>query len=199
MENCMSKTNLHTEEMDAPFLIQAGFVEGVTEHEKTYPSIRDMYESLFENNKEFCFIKWSYIPFRLSYNVDLPGMISSLIKFLQHLFEGSINPFETTFQSNNVNFSVKVSEAKNSQINIEGKFTKTYGGHQDVLNSVPKITVDKKLFLCEWKLILEQLVTSFNASKSSLSSDSESAQMATLIHLNKMISERPLRYQYDMR
>jgi len=199
MEPYMSKTNLHIEKSVASFLVQAGFVEGVLEHDRSYSSISSMYESLFERNKEYCFVKWGQIPFRLSYTHDLPSMISPLIELLHQLYKGSPNDFETSFQSQNVIFSFKISDANKTQINIEGKFIKTYGGHQDVLNTVPKITIDKKLFLCEWKLILEQLVTSFNASKSSLSSDRDTSQMELLIRLNEMISDRPFRYQYDMR
>lgn len=182
----------------AAFFIQPGFVEGVIAEELAFNSIETAFENIFKNNKEFCVVSWNQIPFKLSYNEDIPFLIPSITKTLDLLFNSDEKNWSTHFYSKNCDFTWSFSIIDDS-IFVVGDFIKISGNHQKAINSLPNFRMDINTFLKEWKLLIEQILSAFEQSEHQLTNSNDQKLIDVLFDINAFIPSRALRYQYDKR
>lgn len=180
------------------FMVQPGYVEGITAETLRFHSVETAFENLFRNNKEFCIIVWNEIPFRLNYHEDIPFLIRPLTSLLGYLSYSEEKNHEMALNSKNCNFTWTFSTTDDDLI-ISGNYSKIAGGHEKALNSVAQIRTDTTTFLKEWKLLIEQIVTAFHESEYEITHPEDQKVVNDLAEINGSISERALRYQYDKR
>ena len=179
------------------FYLQAGFVEGIVEDNTVFSSIESAYASIFNNTKEYCFVEWNGVPFMLDYKNDIPYLIKSIYQLLNSVL---LNDNKTIkFETTNTAFSLNVSKTINDQINIQAKFNRVSGNHEKALNTVSEITIDKKTFLAEWKLLLEQLEKALLDSTCNIANDEDIDILNNLKNINNQILKRADRYLYENR
>lgn len=186
-----------TPKKDNTFYIQAGFVEGIIESNTIFSTIESAYTSIFDNTKEYCFVEWNGVPFLLDYKKDIPYIIKPICKLLNSVL---LNDYKTIlFETITTSFSLSVSKNINNQINIQATFNKVSGNHEKALNAVSEITIDKKIFLAEWKLLLEQLEKALIDSKCKIANDEDIDTFNNLKKINYQIPKRADRYLYENR
>jgi hypothetical protein len=180
------------------FRLQAGFVEGVIEEGLKFNSLTEAYQSIFRNNKEFCLICWNSIPFALSYPQDISYIIRSICDTLEYVLFSTNEIVVISFLSPQTSFNWQLTKSESKTI-IRARFIKVIGGHEEALNAVSNLEIKSSLFLAEWKLLIEQLLVSFDASRAKVVTKHDIDLVQRLRRINKHIPNRALRYQYSIR
>ncbi|RZS92496.1 hypothetical protein [Aquimarina brevivitae] len=180
------------------FILQPGYVEGVEKLEKTFPDIKTMYSSIFKNTKEYCVVLWNGIPFRWSYTEDLPDLVANIIEILNQIIVNNTEQWHSELKSKTFEALWSFS-TKDSMLSIKSSFIRVDGGHQNALNSLSVIKINREHFIAEWKLLIEQLLQSFLASEQIVSGSEAEECLHNIKQINNHIANRALRYQYDKR
>ena len=101
---------------------------------------------------------WNGVPVRLSYQDDIPAMASTLIKMLQSVRRSeAASGTSYTFITPNIDARWKV-ETDSEMITIEGHWRHVPGRYEASLNQLGIIRMPRAALLCEWKLLLQQLI-----------------------------------------
>jgi len=176
--------------------IQPGFVEGIVADGKRFATLAKAYRHIFRRNLEYAVMLWNGLPVRFSYQEDLPDMIITLIEMLlavHHLEVKSGTSFE--FKTPNIQTLWKV-KADQEMITIEGFWQQVPGHYEAALNQLGMIHMPRLAFLCEWKLLLQQLIKAISDAEAVLTKSDALDQLQELKTIESKIPQRGRFYQY---
>ena len=176
--------------------LQPGFVEGIIVDRKRFATLADAFRHVFRRNLEYAVLLWNGLPVRLSYEDDLPAMISTLITMLENALRtdptsGSSYEFVTP----DMESSWQV-HADSEMITIEGSWQKLPGRYEAALNRLGIVRMRRTAFLCEWKLLLQQLIKAISDSEAVLTTIEARNQLQKLRRIESEIPSRGRFYQY---
>lgn len=181
------------------FLLQPGFVEGITETRKRYYSIEEAYKDIFQYNKEYAIILWCGIPVRLSYTEDVPSIAEDVINMLSLLIKENVdNSASVIFETSNLNVEWNLIWGREF-IEIKSEWKKITGGYEDALNLLHSVKMPKQDFLCEWKLLLEQLARALQDAEANIRNKKAMRVLKDLNDLIALIPKRGKFYRYEER
>ena len=144
--------------------VQPAFVEAVERDGKRFSSLEAAFAHVFRNNLEWGIVLWSDVPVRISYRDDLPVMLNPLLDLLVYA-SGMEKQGHTSFHFETPNLHTTWSaEISGEMIGISAGWRHLNGGYESALNQVPMIWMSVRDFLCEWKLLLQQLLQAFDDS-----------------------------------
>lgn len=114
-------------------------------------------ETIFPMMTEEAFLIWNtyYIP--LNYKYDISCMIDDLLKLLKTLREQPCGKLKIVWPSDTFASEWFISWDEEN-IKINSKWTSVLGHIEELLNRAQEITMEKYLFQCEWKKLLETLI-----------------------------------------
>ncbi|MDH5653068.1 MAG: hypothetical protein OEZ39_14525 [Gammaproteobacteria bacterium] len=175
--------------------IQAGFVEGVIEENKTYTSLEKAFRHIFRNNLEYAVMLWNGIPIRLDYRQDIPEMVSELVSMLEFVNatkEDEIKVFK--FLTPNIETEWQVA-IQGDQLEVTAKWFSIVGDYAEVLNQLGMIVIRRDEFMSEWKLLLEQFIQAITDSGAILTRDKAINELASIKDINHAIPCRGRLYR----
>jgi hypothetical protein len=182
--------------------LQPGFVEGIVADRKRFATLEEAYRHIFRRNLEYAILLWNGLPVRLSYQNDLPALVSNLIAMLHavqllHAMERPEPPFRTSyaFQTPNLQTLWQV-ETDLEIVTIEGSWHQVPGCYEAALNQLGMIRMRRLAFLCEWKLLLQQFTQVMADAEAVLIDPEARKQLRTLHRLEASIPSRGRFYQY---
>ena len=176
--------------------LQPGFVEGIIADKKSFSSLEKACQHVFRRNLEYAILLWNGLPVRLSYLDDLPAMVDELVSMLNRVCnEIKDTSFDCVFNTPNIEMTWHIT-IESDFIIVSAIWGKTSGNYQMALNQLGMVRMSRYEFLCEWKLLLQQLVKSINDSGVKLTLKSARKTFQTLCETEKSIVERGRFYQY---
>lgn len=174
------------------FVLQVGFVEGIIEDFRDFSNLKEAYQHIFRNNKEYAVLLWNGVPIRLSYSEDVPYMLEDLIVFLEAIQNNSKNTSLQVMTENN-QWRLKAS-LEDNDLTIQSNFSHLTGNYQDALIPVSLLKIKGDQFLSEWKLLLAQLVTALDRSGCRLSKN-DKKMVKRLQNLHNSIHSSGILYE----
>ena len=179
------------------FRLQPGFVEGVITDHKRFSTLEQAYRHIFRRNLEFAIVLWNGLPVRLSYPQDLPGMAGTLIAMLSAV-QGSVPPPGQTFSIHTPNLrGVWQIESEAETVALEGFWEQVPGHYEVALNRLGLVRMARLDFLCEWKLLLQQLIQAVTDAEAIITSTEAFDQFQALQRLEASIPSRGRFYRYE--
>lgn len=175
--------------------VQPGFVEGIIADRKSFESLADAYRHVFRRNLEYIVLLWNGIPVRLSYQADLPALVDGLTVLLAAVLSPTPTRCGYAFQTPSVQCLWQL-ESDADGVMIEGYWQSIAGLYEMALNQVGNIRMARLAFLCEWKLLLRQLVQAISDAEASLSQPQARAQLAEIQRIEQAIPALGRFYQY---
>ena len=176
--------------------LQPGFVEGVIADRKSFATLEEAYRHIFRRNLEYLIMLWNGIPVRFSYTDDIPAMAGALTRMLQSVWQSEAGP-ETShrFMTPGIETEWKV-ETDSGSITIKGVWQQTPGNYEAALNHLGIIRMTRVAFLCEWKLLLQQLIKAVDDAEAVLTTPEARDQLKVLQSIEPAIPARGRFYQY---
>lgn len=174
------------------FMIQVGFVEGITEDTLEFSNIESAFQHLFRNNKEYAVILWCGIPLRLSYSEDIPHIAEALVDFLEGI-QNKKKSISLHLASPNLDISLNAAIAE-EDLTIHAEFKKVPGNYEKAFDPFVLLKINREVFLCEWKMLLSQWIEAMKASKYKLNSIKANRFIKRLIQLNNNINKHGVLY-----
>lgn len=177
--------------------LQPGFVEGIVADQRRFATLEEAYRHIFRRNLEYAVLLWKGIPVRISYPEDLPMMVSGLIAMLecvQRSPSASRNSYE--FQTPNFHATWQV-ETSLETVFLEGTWQRIAGDYEAALNGLGILRMPRLAFLCEWKLLLEQLIAAFSDAEAVLTRPEDRDKFKNLKVIEADIPHRGRFYQYE--
>jgi hypothetical protein len=176
--------------------LQPGFVEGIVADRKRFASLEAVYRHLFRQNREYAILLWNGIPIRLSYWEDLPEMASTLIPLLDLVQRSeALSRACFVFETVNIKTLWQV-EVDSKNINIEGVWERVSGRYEAALNQLGIVRMPRLAFLCEWKLLVQQLIRAIGDAEAILIRPEAQEQLQVLHTLEGGIPSRGRFYQH---
>jgi hypothetical protein len=176
--------------------LQPGFVEGIVADGKRFASLEAAYRHLFRQNREYAILLWNGLPLRLSYQEDLPGMVNKIIALLDSV-QDCHTPVRTSFRFQTVNIKGRWQiEVDSTTISIEGFWKQVPGRYEAALNQLGVIRMPRLAFLCEWKLLVQQLIQALVDGEVTLTRPEARKRLQMLHALEEKIPSRGRFYQY---
>ncbi|MBX2998653.1 MAG: hypothetical protein KF893_09110 [Caldilineaceae bacterium] len=176
--------------------LQPGFVEGIVADGKRFASLEAAYRHLFRHNREYAILLWNGLPLRLSYQEDLPGMVNHIIALLYFVQDCS-TPARRSFRFQTVNIkSLWQLEVDSTTVSIEGFWKQVPGRYETALNQLGTIRMARLAFLCEWKLLVEQLIQALVHGEVILTRPEAQKRLQILHALKEKIPSRGRFYHY---
>ena len=174
------------------FILQPGFVESIIPESLSFDTIPKVYRYIFRNNKEYAIALWNGVPIRLSYQDDIPFLITELVTFLVDLRDGATST-SLEVKTINLEFSINAN-CSLDVLTLTGNFKKVAGSYEKALQSVNMLKMDIQLFLNEWKLLLDQLQIALERSKTNITSKAAKQTVQQLQLLNHSIKVKGVLY-----
>jgi hypothetical protein len=173
--------------------LQPAFVEGVVHDGRRFRDLGAAYRHIFRGNLEWGILLWSDVPVRIGYREDLPAMVDALIAMLDAVRAGSGGVFR--FETPNIETEWRV-EVASDHVVVDALWHRLPGECEAALNTLPVVSMPCTEFLCEWKLLLEQLVRALADSGARLTTGTARTRHARLEELVAAIPERGLFYRH---
>jgi hypothetical protein len=177
--------------------LQSGFVEGIVADRKRFATLEEAYRHIFRRNLEYAVLLWKGIPVRISYPEDLPMMVSGLIAMLECVQQSSMTSRRSyEFQTPNFHATWQV-ETTLEMVFLEGAWQRIAGDYEAALNNLGILLMPRLAFLCEWKLLLEQLIAAFSDAEAVLTRPEDRDAFKKLKGIEANIPHRGRFYQYE--
>lgn len=175
--------------------LQPGFVEGIIADHRSFDSLETAFRHIFRRNLEYAILLWNGLPVRFGYPDDIPAMIDPLVSLLQAAQERdvSIGP-SFLLKTPNIHALWKL-KIRSQEITLEGNWLRVPGSYEAALNRLGPIRMPRRAFLCEWKLLLEQLINSISDAEAVLNRP-EARRLRILKEIEAAIPARGRFYQY---
>ncbi len=139
---------------------------------------------------------WNGLPVRINYQDDLPAMLISLIDLLDHVQSSEAQIcLSYEFKTPNLRFEWSV-ETGGDTVSIESRWTEVPGHYEAALNRLSMMSMPRKTFLCEWKLLLKQFVQAMTDAEAVLTDSEARNQFQILKDIEASIPSRGRFYQY---
>jgi hypothetical protein len=177
-------------------LLQPGFVEGIVADRKHFATLENAYQHIFRRNLEYAVLLWNGLPVRFSYPDDLSQMVVPLIAMLDDL-QGHETMESRSYEFRTANLHMRWQvETRARHVTIEGVWYQVSGHYEAALNQLGMIRMSRLAFLCEWKLLLQQLSQAITDAETILTQADAREQLQTLRRLEASIPSRGRFYQY---
>ena len=176
--------------------LQPGFVEGVAEENKMFDSLDEALRHIFQYNLESAILIWNAVPVPLDYPDDIPVLIVPLVQLLDTLQQyNEIHDYELKIFSKHLSFNWYI-DATEELISICAEWHRLPGEYQDALNCFSTMSYDRTLFLCEWKLLLQQCIQAIENAGAKFRGHEAKKLYEQLCKVESKIPSRGRFYQY---
>lgn len=178
------------------FSLQPGFVEGIITDRRRFSTLVQAYRHIFRRNLEYAVLLWNGLPVRLSYPEDLPNMVPMLIEMLEAVQKNESTRQTCPFHTPNLQGEWQI-DCEADMLSLEGSWEQVPGHYEAALNRLGMVRISRLDFLCEWKLLLQQLNQAIMDAGATITSPEGRDQLQILQRLEKEIPFRGRFYRYS--
>lgn len=176
--------------------LQPAFVEGIERTGRRFSTLTKAYRHIFRRNLEWGILLWSDVPVRISYRQDLPAMVEPLTDLLIYVVKADDGHGDFSFETPNLETRWRV-ELSGEMMELRSRWLRVKGDYEAALNEAVGVRMPRQDFLCEWKLLLQQLLKAFADSGASLSRQQSRDRFEILRELEAAIPARGRFYRYE--
>lgn len=194
--NKSTVSQIHDDSERVGLWLQPGFVEGVQEDKQTFDSLYAALHHIFQHNLESAILLWNAVPVSMDYTDDIPVIIVPLVCLLNEIQENEqVSDYDFKIFSKHLSFNWYI-DATEDQISICAEWHRVPGDSQDALNFFSTMTYDRKQFLGEWKLLLEQCIQAIKNAGAKFHGQEAKKAFKQLCEVESKIPMRGRFYQY---
>lgn len=177
------------------FSLQPGFVEGIITDRRRFSTLKQAFRHIFQRNLEYAIFLWNGLPVRLSYPEDIPSMIPISIELLEAVQAGGLTRQTFRFSTPNLRGEWQI-ESEADMLTLDGNWEHVPGHFEAALNRLGMVRMLRLDFLCEWKLLLQQLNQAITDAGAIITSPEGLDQLRRLKRLENGIPLRGRFYRY---
>ncbi|MCU0431383.1 MAG: hypothetical protein MUF42_15575 [Cytophagaceae bacterium] len=128
---------------------------------KQYEQISSAIQNIFPMNTEYLIFYWNRIPIRLEYKYDLCVIFDDILYMLKAVTSDLKGQWRVGWGSDSFRGEWKMKWDQNI-LRINSRWDSIIGEHVDSLNRANVIELDLTTFICEWKILLNKIIESFD-------------------------------------
>lgn len=122
-------------------------------------SLGEIVESIFPLNTEFAILIWNDIYIPMTYKYDVSVILDDLMTMLTLMMNSEHGKRVIHWPSNTFHAKWNLEWSANI-VTIFANWESVIGGTEDLLNSVPDLSLEKQVFISEWGNILDTILNS---------------------------------------